>query len=44
MKHDKGAGGLDGFPVRFSAACLKTGEEKIGLERRENAQLATSFP
>ena len=43
MKHAESAGSLDGFPSRFSAACLKTGEEKSGWKDAKNDQLAASL-
>jgi hypothetical protein len=39
MEHDESAGSLDGFPSRFSAACLKTGEEKSGWKDAEMISL-----
>lgn len=39
MKRGESADSSDGFPVRFSAPCLKVGEEKIAAEARQNGSL-----
>jgi len=39
MEHGESAGSLNGFPSRFSAAYLKTGEEKSGWKAAKMTSL-----